>query len=115
MASRDVLDNRIDVFKDAAKDGQDNGRGNGTWGPGYGQVLRANGRPSDQAEDGPQLPANLKNDAWIDVYQSTAGFGWMMNVEADEAGIIYRKVLTSHEGGPIVETAWVEIPAEVLP
>jgi len=115
MATRAVLDNRINAAKNGHMLEQSSGRATGTWGNGYGQVLRGNGRPSDQAEDGPQLPANLKNDAWIDVYQSTAGFGWMMNVEADEAGVIYRRVITSHEGGPLVETAWVEIPAEVLP
>ena len=115
MASRDVLDNRLDVFKDAAKDGQDTGRGLGTWGPNYGQVLRGNGRPSDQPNDGPQMPANLRNDAWIDVYDAPNGFGWALTAEADEAGTLYRKTIFSHEGGPLVESNWALVPNEVLP
>jgi hypothetical protein len=114
MASRDTLDNRLDAYKDQAKTEQNDGRGNKTWGYSFGQVLRENGRPSDQPEDGPQLPALLKSDAWIDVYESPAGFGWMLVAEADEAGTLYRKSLTSHEGGEFVESAWEVFVPEVL-
>jgi hypothetical protein len=108
MASRDTLDNQIDVFKDQAKEGQETGRGLGTWGLNYGQVLRGNGRPSDQPEDGPQLPAQLKDDAWISVYESPQGFGWFLTAEADESGTLYHKTVTSHEGSDPVVSGWAE-------
>ncbi len=114
MATRDVMDNRIDVYKDALKDAQTTSRAGGTWGANYGQVLRGGGRPSDQPNDGPTIPANLKNDARIDVYESPTGFGWSLTVEAVEAGTLYHKTLTSHEDGPLVESAWVEF-IEVVP
>lgn len=110
MASRDVLDGHLDNFKDQLKDGQDAGRAASRWGRGYGQVLRGNVRPSDQAEDGPQLPANLKNDARIDVYEATNGFGWSIIAEAGDGG---KKTGTSHEGGPLIFGPWVE-PIEVF-
>jgi len=108
MASRDVLDERIDVWKDAYKDGQNEGRAARTWGDGFGQVLRGNGRPSDQAEDGVLLPANLKNDGWINVYEAPNGFGFEAYFEAEEAGTVYHKFLTSHEGGAFVESEWIQ-------
>ena len=110
MATRDTLDNLLDVWKDAYKDGQNSGRASGTWGSNYGQVLRGNGRPSDQTEDGVLLPANLKDDGWIDVYEAPNGFGFRATFEADEAGTLYTKSLTSHEGGAFVISEWTEVP-----
>jgi hypothetical protein len=106
MASRDTLDNRIDAWKDQAKDQQDTGRDAGTWGGNYGQVLRGGEKPTDQAEPGPDLGAQLKSDGWIDVYTAPEGRGWVATFEADEAGALYRRTVSSHEGGPLVETAW---------
>ncbi len=100
MATRDTQDNRINVYKDALKDAQTNGRASRTWGSNYGQVLRNGGRPSDQPNDGPTIPANLQPDAWIDVYESTLGFG----------------TLISHEGGAFAESAWIEsVPLTEVP
>jgi hypothetical protein len=119
MATRDTLDNLLDVAKDALKDGQDTGRTGALWGAGYGQTLQGGGTPSDQANPGPTLPASLKDDARIDVYESPAGFGWTLLAIADEGGTIYHKKLTSHEGGVFVESNWeeqdVELPSELPP
>ena len=108
MATRDTQDNRIDVYKDVLKDGQTTSRAFGTWGSNYGQVLRGGGRPSDQPNAGPEIPANLKNDSWINVYEAPNGFGFSFVVEADEAGTVYHKTLKSHEGGAFVESEWIE-------
>jgi len=91
-------------------------RGNGKWGSNYGQVLKGGGRPSDQAEDGPALPANpqVAADARIDVYQAPNGFGWTAYFEAEEAGAIrWFRTVTVHENGPLVETDWALVPEEV--
>ena len=109
MADRDTLDNRIDVWKDAYKDGQNEGRAASTWGSNYGQVLRGNGRPSDQAEDGVLLPANLRDEGWINVYEAPNGFGFEAVFEADEAGTVYHKTLKSHEGGAFVVSEWIQV------
>lgn len=111
MATRDVLDNRIDVWKDQYKDDQGVWRANSSTTGNYGQVLRGNGRPSDQPLDGPPLSPGLRADGWIDVYEEPAngphggGFGWTAWFEADE-GTLYRRSLSVHEDGPIVETGW---------
>ena len=116
MATRDTQDNRINVYKDALKDAQTNGRASRTWGSNYGQVLRNGGRPSDQPNDGPTIPANLQPDAWIDVYESTLGFGFKVVVEAEETGVFYLKTLISHEGGAFAESAWIEsVPLTEVP
>jgi len=107
MATRDVLDNRIDVWKDQYKDNQGVWRSAQSTTGNYGQVLRGNVRPSDQPADGPLLPATLRNEGWIDVYEAPNGFGWRATFEADE-GTLYRRTASVHEDGPIVETAWAE-------
>ena len=114
MASRDVLDNRIDVWKDQYKDNQGVWRANQSTTGNYGQVLRGNIRPSDQPADGPLLPATLRNDGWIDVYEAPNGFGWRATFEADE-GTLYRRTLGVHEDGPIVETSWVVYEEPIFP
>jgi len=115
MATRDVLDNRIDVWKDQYKDDQGVWRSAQSTTGNYGQVLRGNVRPSDQPADGPLLSATLRDDGWIDVYEAPNGFGWSATFEADE-GTLYRRSLSVHEDGPIVETAWVVYdPNEVVP
>ena len=114
MPTRDVMDNRIGVWKDQYKDNQGVWRANQSTTGNYGQVLRGNVRPSDQPADGPLLPATLRNEGWIDVYEAPsnaptgAGFGWIATFEADEAGTLYRRTASVHEDGPIVETAWAE-------
>ena len=114
MASRDVLDNRIDVWKDQYKDNQKSWRTSSSTTGNYGQVLRGNVRPSDQPADGPLLPATLRNEGWIDVYEAPNGFGWRATFEADE-GTLYRRSLSVHEDGPIVETDWVVYEEVILP
>jgi len=121
MASRDVLDNRIDVWKDQYKDNQGIWRSAQSTTGNYGQVLRGDLRPSDQPADGPLLGPTLRNEGWIDVYEEPAngphggGFGWVATFEADE-GTLYRRTVAVHEDGPIVETEWVEYeePSEPL-
>ena len=110
MATRDVIEGRLDVFWDHLKDGQDEGRALGRWGRNYGQVLRGNGRPSDQPANGPQLPANLKDDAWIDVYEAPNGFGFSITGEADDGGT---KTYTCHENGDVVKGPWIDKPEEI--
>jgi hypothetical protein len=106
MASRDVLDTLVDVYKDQAKDGQNQGRGNGTWGANFGQTLINNGRPSDQPNDGPQLPALLSSDAWIDVYESPQGFGWQVGAIAVEGPDSWIKYWVAFEDGDLVPGTW---------
>lgn len=107
MATRDVMDNRIDVWKDVYKDDQQLWRVTMSTTGNYGQVLRGNGRPSDQLEDGPLLPPLLKDEGWIDVYEAPDGFGWTAWFEATEGADVYHRTLGSHEDDPLVETAWV--------
>lgn len=107
MASRDVLDNRIDPWKDQYKDQQQGWRATSSTTGNFGQVLRGGGRPSDQPVDGPTLGAQLINDGWIDVYEAPNGFGWRATFEANEAGTLYRRSVSQHESEPLVETAWV--------
>ncbi len=119
MATRDVLDNRIDVWKDVHKDEQTLGRASGTWGSNYGQMLRGNVRPSDQPEDAPLLPPQLKDEGWVDVKEAPNGFSWQATFEATEDVDVYRRTLGSHEDGPLTETPWVlwvepEMPTETL-
>ena len=112
-ASRDVMDNRIDVWKDAHKDGQKDWRRDKSRTGNYGQVLRGNGRPSDQIEDGVQLPASLKDEGVINVYEQPAnapggaGFGWTAVFDAFDGGFPYQRTIGSFEDGPLVETPWV--------
>ena len=118
MATRNVQDNKLNAaFRSGMLGDQTADRASRKHGKNYGQVLRGGLRPSDQPNDGPALPANLKNDAWIDVYEAPNGFGWTLTVEAVEAGITYHKTLTSHEDGPLVESAWVEfiLPPDIDP
>ena len=107
MASRDVMDNRIDVWKDAHKDEQQLWRITLSTTGNYGQMLRGNVRPSDQPEDGPLLPPQLKDEGWIDVYEAPNGFGWRATFEATEDDDVYYRTLGSHEDGPLTETPWV--------
>lgn len=111
MPSRDVMDQRVDVYRDQGKDVQNNGRGNGDWGLGFGQTLLQNGKPSDQALDGPQLPANLRDDARWDVRQTSAGYGAGIVAFATEGPTDYIKVWSFFESGPYVEGSWEIIGA----
>jgi hypothetical protein len=110
MATRAVLDNQINAaFRSLMLSDQSNGLAARTWGDNYGQVLRDGGRPSDQPNDGPTIPAPLKHDAWVNVYTAPNGRGFEIVVEADEGGTLYQKTLRSHEGGDFVESDWEEI------
>ena len=120
-ASRNVMDIRIDVWKDAYKDGQRDWRRDTSATGNYAQVLRGNVRPGDQEDDGPQLPANLKDEGVINVYEQPAnapggaGFGWTAVFDADEGGTSYQRTLGVFEDGAIVETAWQVMPPQAVP
>ncbi len=115
MATRDVMDERIDVWKDHYKDLQREWRRDQSTTGNYGQVIRGNVRPSDQPEDGPQLPANLKDEGRVDVKETPDGFGWWATFDAQDDGVDYERTVGSFEDGPLVETPWTEALEEVVP
>jgi hypothetical protein len=90
---------------------QEAGRLAGTWGYGYGQSLRNNGKPPRQTHAGPQLPAPLREAGAVDTVHGPGGHGWSLYVVSDDG---YCKRITSTEGGPPVETDWTLIPEEDL-
>jgi hypothetical protein len=114
MATRDVMDNRIDVWKDQYKDNQTPWRQNSSDTGNYGQVLRGNVRPSDQRLDGPPLPNNLKDEGAVNVYEQPAsapggaGFGWTAVFDVSEGATDYTRTLGVFEDGDIVQTDWIE-------
>ena len=114
MASRDILDNRIDPWKDQYKDQEQFWRQTLSTTGNFGQVLRGNQRPSDQPEDGPALPPTLDDEGWVDVYEAPNGFGWIAPFEADE-GTLYHRTVSQHEDGSLVETEWEIFTNEIEP
>jgi hypothetical protein len=107
MLTRNATDGFINGWKAAHHAAQASWRA-AHGGGNYAQVLLDNARPSDQADDGPPLPGNPNVPAWTDVYQSPAGFGWRSTFRASDAGVTYRRTVSSHEDGPIVETDWLD-------
>ncbi len=107
MASRDVMDNRIDAWENAYKLLETDWRANDSTTGNYGQVLRGNIRPYDQPVDGPHLPNNLTDEGDINVYEAPNGFGWFAVFDAEEGSDSWIKTISVHEDGPIIQSEWV--------
>ena len=108
MPSRDVMDNRIDAYENILQADQESGRG--TWGsahPAFGQTLVGNGKPSDQTNPGPVLPALMQDFARIDVWEGPGGIGWTLVTEAEEAGEYFVKRSDyDDDRGTILQSNW---------
>lgn len=115
---KNATDGVINGWKNSRKLGQTSWRGKGVRNN-YGQVLKGGGKPSDQPEDGPELPNNpaVAEDAKIDVYEAPNGYGWVATFEAVEnpGAVRWFRTVAVHEDGPLVESDWALVPEPLSP
>jgi hypothetical protein len=97
MASRDTIDNRLDIWKDALKDAVENDR-------------QPSGKYTYRARGSAVIPAQLRDDVEVFEYGDAPGqHGFEARAWAEESGTTYLKTLTSHEGAGFIESTWLEI------
>jgi hypothetical protein len=109
------MDSRIDAFQNQLDVEQENGKAAKKWGEGYGQTLVGNRKPTDQEQDGPQMPDNLKDSTAISPLDGPRGLGYEIFAQADEAGVYYLKIKTKYEGEPSEDSGWSELDFPYFP
>lgn len=110
MPSRDVMDNRINAERNRVRAEQNAGAG--SWGsahPMYGQTLVGGGQPTDQTNPGPDLGAQLRDFARIDVEEGPGLVAWGIAAEAEEGGNYWFKYVRWRQSTQdFEETEWID-------